>query len=302
MQFLRSGSSGPDVTRIQKALNGRMLPPINPFTRPALDRLVEDGIFGPKTQAMVKEFQRLNEIQIDGIVGQDTSYLLFPYLTFSAGMRGQGRVIGKQGLSASPQPARRLSANPPLLASPVQTGGAKAKGPPSGGGKAEEEDGFTLNLEISQGIKHDFKPWFVLKPDEEPEGSRANAVVSIEATVLRLKGFEFGGELEFTRPAFAPDGATWRWEGAVKGSYKPPSLELGGFLSISPVAELAVKQGLNLGVGIGAEITVKHPRSDILQLTVGGKITTELDMKAGNLKVGPEVSPGMFNLTLGGRF
>jgi peptidoglycan hydrolase-like protein with peptidoglycan-binding domain len=66
---LRIGSAGMSVKRIQDALNLQMLPPHNIITKPALKPLVPDGKFGPKTDAMVREFQGLNRIQIDGVVG-----------------------------------------------------------------------------------------------------------------------------------------------------------------------------------------------------------------------------------------
>ena len=93
-QNLRLGSSGPDVTRVQQALNQRMLPPNNRITAPPMERLAEDSKFGPKTAAMVMEFQRLNRIDIDGVVGRDTYYLLFPYIAFTAEMAGVGLIRG----------------------------------------------------------------------------------------------------------------------------------------------------------------------------------------------------------------
>ena len=94
MQVLRAGSHGPDVERVQRTLNRRMLAPNNKFTVPPLAALAEDGRFGSKTQAMVREFQRLNQITIDGIVGRDTSYLLFPYIEFTADLAGRRERAG----------------------------------------------------------------------------------------------------------------------------------------------------------------------------------------------------------------
>ena len=54
------GSQGSDVTELQKLLNQ------NGYT------LTEDGIFGAKTQAAVKDYQKKNNLAVDGIVGTNT--------------------------------------------------------------------------------------------------------------------------------------------------------------------------------------------------------------------------------------
>ena len=54
------GSKGSDVTELQKLLNQ------NGYS------LDEDGNFGPKTQAAVKDYQQKNNLDVDGIVGNNT--------------------------------------------------------------------------------------------------------------------------------------------------------------------------------------------------------------------------------------
>lgn len=54
------GSKGSDVTELQKLLNQ------NGYS------LDEDGNFGPKTQAAVKDYQQKNNLSVDGIVGTNT--------------------------------------------------------------------------------------------------------------------------------------------------------------------------------------------------------------------------------------
>src|SRR5262245_44066288 len=94
MEVLRLGTKGADVGRVQRALNERMLPPNNSFTRPPLAKLAEDNIFGARTQAMVREFQRLNRIALDGTVGKHTSYLLSPLIAFTTVLAGTGPLRG----------------------------------------------------------------------------------------------------------------------------------------------------------------------------------------------------------------
>ncbi|AXB41312.1 MULTISPECIES: peptidoglycan-binding domain-containing protein [Amycolatopsis] len=60
---LRQGSTGQAVKDLQAFLNRAY---------PAYSKLVVDGAFGPKTTAVVKEFQRRSGIASDGIVGPQT--------------------------------------------------------------------------------------------------------------------------------------------------------------------------------------------------------------------------------------
>lgn len=63
-RLLSIGCSGTDVRDLQRSLNKR--PPST------LAALTPDGAFGPKTAARVKEFQKNNQLNADGIVGPMT--------------------------------------------------------------------------------------------------------------------------------------------------------------------------------------------------------------------------------------
>jgi peptidoglycan hydrolase-like protein with peptidoglycan-binding domain/YHS domain-containing protein len=65
-RLLAVGSHGDDVKLVQTNLNK------NGFS------LVVDGIFGAKTQAAVKEYQKSNGLAVDGVVGPNTSAKLIP--------------------------------------------------------------------------------------------------------------------------------------------------------------------------------------------------------------------------------
>ncbi len=69
VQLLRIGSRGQAVAHIQKALGVAL-----------------DGVFGPKTRAAVRAFQRSEHLEVDGIVGPQTRRALF-------GARAQGARI-----------------------------------------------------------------------------------------------------------------------------------------------------------------------------------------------------------------
>jgi len=58
---LRVGSRGEEVRRVQRCLNN--------VSQPCSRQLAEDGAFGPMTQAAVMNFQRLFDLNPDGVVG-----------------------------------------------------------------------------------------------------------------------------------------------------------------------------------------------------------------------------------------
>ena len=61
MQTLKNGSKGTDVKTLQEALN-----------KAGGYGLATDGIFGAKTEAAVRDFQKKNKLGVDGIVGPQT--------------------------------------------------------------------------------------------------------------------------------------------------------------------------------------------------------------------------------------
>jgi hypothetical protein len=64
---LSAGASGPEVKAVQQGLNIRGAGPT----------LKEDGIFGPKTQHVVRHYQSRHGLKVDGIVGSETRRSLF---------------------------------------------------------------------------------------------------------------------------------------------------------------------------------------------------------------------------------
>lgn len=59
--MIRNGSVGAAVKSLQILLNGKMY-----------SKLEVDGEFGPKTEAVVKIYQKSKGLEVDGIVGKDT--------------------------------------------------------------------------------------------------------------------------------------------------------------------------------------------------------------------------------------
>lgn len=86
---LRQGSTGPNVVVLQVALN-RIAQ-----SYPAIPKVpAADGIFGPRTEATVRAFQRIFGLTPDGIVGPATWYAvvrLYTAVTRLAELRSQGQ-------------------------------------------------------------------------------------------------------------------------------------------------------------------------------------------------------------------
>jgi len=74
VQVLKTGSRGPLVSDLQLALNATLIP--NP-------RLEPDGLFGGRTDAAVKTFQRREWLVADGDVGACTHNALYGHETYA---------------------------------------------------------------------------------------------------------------------------------------------------------------------------------------------------------------------------
>jgi hypothetical protein len=101
MAILRRGDRSPAVTEAQKVLNARGAAP----------QLLTDGVFGPRTEAAVRSFQRLHCLTVDGIIGPatraaletgtDAGRLLCASRSFVVSLAHAGKYQG-QTLGAAP--------------------------------------------------------------------------------------------------------------------------------------------------------------------------------------------------------
>jgi len=109
MGTLRRGSSGAEVRALQHALNAR------PYLH-----LKEDGIYGAQTESAVREFQRRVRLATDGIYGPKTAALLWT------------RVVQAEVIHQVPLGGPAVSNNTPKLA--VAPSPTAAPAPSSGAG------------------------------------------------------------------------------------------------------------------------------------------------------------------------
>lgn len=85
MALLKKGSTGTSIKALQKKLNGFKA------------GLVVDGIFGDKTDAAVRDFQKNSGLKVDGLVGKNTLAALD--LKISGGASGGKKSSGGKGVS-----------------------------------------------------------------------------------------------------------------------------------------------------------------------------------------------------------
>jgi hypothetical protein len=272
-RLLMEGSVSPDVKRVQDALNRRMVGPHNTFTRPPLPLLVVDGIFGPKTKAMVQAFQTINQIKADGIAGPVTRLHLFPYLKVDGALAGRG-TFDEGRTSAPSQRARRPTSS---LAFQL-TGAGEPKDEPSGP--------FVFELQVGRGIEVPIRrPW-------PPSFGPADQTVSIEATILRIPKLELSGELQASKPLTPKSTDAWSWEGSVKVSYEPLP-KLGPITPLSPFFQLSTS-ALPVAAGVETKLEILN---DLLELEVETKVMG-YDFGEGEVKAGSISGSLKFNLDI----
>jgi hypothetical protein len=108
---LIAGCTGPDVREVQKALNSRAKAGLNP-----------DGVFGPLTRTAIINFQRANQLLVDGIVGPQTRHVLFPLIGVT--LHAVGRFGGEApAVVARGGPSQGAEAPPFAMEDPTTTQG-----------------------------------------------------------------------------------------------------------------------------------------------------------------------------------
>ncbi|AKT36385.1 peptidoglycan-binding protein [Chondromyces crocatus] len=94
MTSLKQGARGPEVAELQRQLNQHL---------PASQRIPVDGDFGPRTATAVREFQRAQGLDPDGVVGPKTRAALGQAPGASSGGSGSGG--GSGGGAQAPVPS-----------------------------------------------------------------------------------------------------------------------------------------------------------------------------------------------------
>jgi peptidoglycan hydrolase-like protein with peptidoglycan-binding domain len=123
---LRVGCRGVDVAAVQDALNQIGANTVLPDQRTILALLVPDGVFGNKTYSRVKDFQQLNALAADGVVGPVTLARLQELLPAVQDGMSTSRPAGLVNDPAPSGGSKSLPPYPAIHPNPFSTGGIKS--------------------------------------------------------------------------------------------------------------------------------------------------------------------------------
>ena len=216
MRLICRNQVSDDVASIQETLNLLMFPPHNNYSVPT-EALKVDRFFGPKTEARIKEFQRLRNIKDDGIIGPVTKWHLFPFILYrghaNASARKEIRLkrdayAPKLAMAARAGGLLAQVGNPmkpvPNLFPPIPPIGPKQT-PGSGGG------GLTLPQFVSVDLLAGQKLQLAPLPPLGAEDARIRSLFfEFSFTMVRHEHWEVALNLELSRKM--PNRANDRWE------------------------------------------------------------------------------------------
>jgi hypothetical protein len=285
--------TGPDVREVQKALNSRAKAGLEP-----------DGVFGPLTRTAVINFQRANQLLVDGIVGPQTRHVLFPLIGVT--LHAVGRFGGEapnvasrgglsQGAEAPPfatedptiTQGQPLTDDPWKLLLPAIPSTDPADGTfdtfsdPSSGISLPVAPILTAPLLKIPGMKLDTKqlvPGFQLNTaplwvsrDGTPNPS-GSLVLALQSVLARHKDdpghLEVAEGFQLGKPLFArtSDGRDWTLQWFAQATWVDPFWQRKKWHLVQPFAQISAQLDLNKKTSaLGAGLFPVNVQFDIVK-------------------------------------
>jgi peptidoglycan hydrolase-like protein with peptidoglycan-binding domain len=265
---LSHGCTGKDVRALQRLLNFHLYRPL--WTPP----LAVDGIFGPKTNARVLEFQKRNGLTVDGLVGPNTRRTLLDSRAFSF-----HATIAPHDEAPPVQTARLNRGRGPVFAQV-----ATPTGQPSGPQTLAQR---TVQLQAGQQLS--LEPFFfspLVVTGQVNWLFRRNGLPDTTITA--------GGQFAFNQQTGQKPSGGWTGQGFVQWG---PSglLKIGDFDLVNPFVAVMLQQNQgqppSIGLGLGNQVTwtiwsLPHPSIPGLDrrnigLFVNGQLVTNTFLPLG---------------------
>jgi Putative peptidoglycan binding domain len=286
LRDLSLGSAGPDVKELQGLLNYHLRPPNIP--------LATDGQFGRLTDARVRQFQTVNQIHVDGIVGPETRSRLFATITVRLNTRV--RLAKDQPIAVAARAARSSAfGGRVLLASAGDSLPAGAFPTASPSPSPTPTPHLHLdNFQVQAGGQRTFSPW--IGPSSP---SFDSLVVGAQATFLKVSD---GPHLELAvggQFALSPGLSDGKYN--AQGFFQITGADLlapGRFHLFSPFAQVAFQSNFfplgspTVGLTAGNQLSFDIIK-DKWMFFVQGALATNISLNDGTVSVSPQVIGGM---------
>lgn len=285
MRQLAKFDRGEDVRNLQKLLNIHL--------SEGYERLDPDGDFGSRTDARVREFQTLNDLDPDGIVGYFTREKLLDlrevqmYLTAVprhyeiSSRRGPAtRGFAQRGLAA-------MTAGPAVLPVAARTAALPAMGIPSAAltssptiGQVGQQPGPPMKRQVQVLSGHQFSinPWFfspiVITGQVNwlaTNNGRPDFVLTVGAQVAVN---------DMTGPAGA-----WTVQGfaqmGLSGLLKKGNFDLANPFVVMMLQNSEKPKPLSFGLGVGNQMNYILTKNGALTLFLNKQVVTNVDLGSG---------------------
>ena len=322
---LASGSTGPDVREVQKALNTRAKAGLEP-----------DGVLGPRTRAAIIAFQRANRLEVDGIVGGQTRHALFPLVGLTLHLVGRFGTEGATTVASAREdppgtPSQGTSPSGPIvniwdLLIPKSADRDPADGTldtfsrPDSGIQLPIPPLLTAPLLNIPDMKLDSRQvqpgfqfttgrlWQNKRGSPNPSGALVLAFQSVLALRKEKKGhLEVTEGFQLGAPVFAQtsDGQDWTLQWFAQASWVDPFWRRGRWHFVEPFAQISAQLDLKTGdPTLGAGLFPVNIQVDLvkdrLSVFAQGGLVTSWDLSAGRVEIDAQVIGGL-NITLGGK-
>ena len=264
---LSPGSRGEDVHNLQTLLNFHLGLPRPP--------LRADGAFGRKTESRVKEFQHVNRLDVDGIVGPHTKRALLDVRTVASGVRIRPTYQASGERASSPGP----SLGTPMA--PLRGNQARqAADPPP-------QPAPTVAVTINAGSQVAINPWVF-----SPIVLTAQIDILLRNDGRRPFTLSIGGQQAFSsRIVKGSQERDWTGQGFIQFG---PNIGLGKVSDsldlLNPFVQVFVaNQPLSLGLALGNQAmwTILRKKDkdgkdvDVLCLILNGQVVTAVNLGDG---------------------
>jgi len=289
-RMLSKGDKGEDVRNLQRALNMHLTQEYG------YAPLKTDADFGPLTDGRVREFQRVNQLTADGIVGPLTREKLLdvrlvnlyaharPRRHDIAGGLGPSRGSAPPRAAGSPQMVRGLQAAEQHMFRP-QIG--------QGIGQVTQQPGPPLKTQVQllAGQQLSINPWFVSQ-------LVITAQVNWTATNNGRPDFVLtAGAQAAINDQSGPSGG-WTVQGFAQMGFSG-LLKKGDFDLLNPFAVMMLQRSekpkpFQVGFGVGNQINYNVTKNGRLQLFLNGQMVTSVNLDNGDTSApGAQIMGGL---------